>query len=227
MLAVPSLLGIDDQHIEQQWSDVPLMKAVRPYFEELQRQAEQAGFQLRAASGFRSFQRQLAIWNAKAGGSRPVLDDEGCAIDLNALSPLDAVCAIMRWSALPGASRHHWGTEIDIYDAAALEEGQSLQLTVDETEAGGPFYPMYLWLEGWLQHEDCAFFRPYRDDLGGVAPEPWHLSCGALSLDCERRLTVSALREVLARTDILYKETLLENLEWLFERFVVNTCKPS
>ena len=28
--------------------------------------------------------------------------------------------AILLWSALPGASRHHWGTDFDVFDRAAV-----------------------------------------------------------------------------------------------------------
>ena len=44
---------------------------------------------------------------------------------------------ILRWSALPGGSRHHWGTEIDIFDPDLLPQGQSLQLEPWEYESGG------------------------------------------------------------------------------------------
>ena len=35
---------------------------------------------------------------------------------------------ILEWSALPGASRHHWGSEFDVFDLAALPEGYRVQL---------------------------------------------------------------------------------------------------
>ncbi len=35
----------------------------------------------------------------------------------------ERVAAILVWSALPGASRHHWGTDCDVIDAAALPPG--------------------------------------------------------------------------------------------------------
>ena len=70
--------------------------------------AEQAGQTLAVASAYRGFDRQLSIWNAKARGEKPVLDLAGQAIDLDCLSDWDRVQAILTWSALPGASRHHW-----------------------------------------------------------------------------------------------------------------------
>ena len=43
-------------------------------FDQLAREAAKSGINLMLASGFRSFERQLLIWNAKANGERPVLD---------------------------------------------------------------------------------------------------------------------------------------------------------
>jgi len=47
------------------------------------------------------------------------------------------VRAILHWSALPGASRHHWGTEIDVIDRAALADGRKAQLIPAEYGADG------------------------------------------------------------------------------------------
>ena len=47
-------------------------------------------------------------------------DDAGRAVVLAHLSPLEQLQAILRFSALPGTSRHHWGTDLDVYDAAVI-----------------------------------------------------------------------------------------------------------
>ena len=41
----------------------------------------------------------------------------------------------MRWSAIPGSSRHHWGTDLDVYDAAAVTPDYQVQLTPQEWKA--------------------------------------------------------------------------------------------
>lgn len=112
----------------------------------LQQQAAKAGFKLMPASSFRSFERQLAIWNGKFEGTRPVLDAESQPIDIQTLSEGQRCEAILKWSALPGASRHHWGTEIDFYDPFRLPNGQSLQLEPWEYEQGGYFAQLNDWL---------------------------------------------------------------------------------
>ena len=78
---------------------------------------------MQPASSFRDFERQQLIWNCKFNGERKVHDDEGNLLDLALLDDWQKAQAILRWSALPGGSRHHWGTEIDIFDPDLLSQG--------------------------------------------------------------------------------------------------------
>jgi len=142
----------------------------------LQAAAREAGFDIQIASGFRSFERQLAIWNGKANGHRTVLDEQSHIIDMSTLCDTDKALAIMRWSALPGCSRHHWGTDFDIYDAASVPADYEVQLTSGEVSNGGVFAPMHEWLDRYLASARSGLFRPYAEDTGGIAPERWHLS---------------------------------------------------
>lgn len=146
-------------------------------FRQLQRRAEKAGFAMTLASGFRSYERQLMIFNNKARGVRPVVDDHDCVVDRAACDDQAWLEAILRFSALPGTSRHHWGTDFDVYDAAGLADGCSLALAPWEYQPGGPFAAFNAWLTDLLLADDAeGFFRPYAEDCGGVAPEAWHLS---------------------------------------------------
>ena len=193
----------------------------------LTQRAAQQGFELCVASGFRSFERQLAIWNAKAEGLRPVLDDQNKVVNLTTLDELQRVVAIMRYSALPGASRHHWGCDIDIYDRAALVEGTSVQLLPSESAEGGPFYKFHQWLNILLHRGDCeGFYRPYNVDRGGVAPEPWHFSYAPMAADYQSSLTLQVLFEVIDSADIGFKATILDNLPQLFQRFIALPPPP-
>ena len=98
--------------------------------------------------------------------------------------------AILRYSAIPGTSRHHWGTDLDVYDAAALPADYRLQLSPQEVAPGGLFDPLHRWLdERMAAGASQGFFRPYARDSGGVAPERWHLSFAPLAQVCEARLS--------------------------------------
>ncbi len=93
-------------------------------------------------SSFRDFERQLAIWNGKCRGERDLLDRGRASGWMPAALDQDAlVSAILLWSALPGASRHHWGTDMDVIDAAAVPAGAAVQLEPAEYAPGGSLQP--------------------------------------------------------------------------------------
>ncbi|QSA19335.1 D-alanyl-D-alanine carboxypeptidase family protein, partial [Vibrio furnissii] len=71
----------------------------------LKQAADAAGFVFNIASGFRPFERQLAIWNRKMAGETAILDANSQPLDTTHWSEADKVHAILRWSALPGGSR--------------------------------------------------------------------------------------------------------------------------
>src|SRR5215510_1796293 len=98
------------------------------------------GIDLVAFSTFRDFDRQLGIWNGKFRGERPMQDREGKPLNARELRHAGPVDAILWWAALPGASRHHWGTDFDVMDARAKPPGYKLQVIPAEYEAGGPFH---------------------------------------------------------------------------------------
>jgi LAS superfamily LD-carboxypeptidase LdcB len=201
----------------------PMHRDVVDPFHSLQADARQAGFDLAIVSGYRGFERQLSIWNRKAAGELPVLDSEARPLDPAALSDTDLAFAILRWSALPGASRHHWGTDFDIYDALACPPGYEVELVPAEVERGGLFGPMHQWLDGRIARDETwGFFRPYDRDRGGVAPERWHLSHGPTAAAFQRRLTPSLLRGAIGNADMRLRDAVLDHLDEIFDRFVMN-----
>jgi len=172
-----------------------LVPAAAQAFRQLQEDAREAGFGLAIASSYRSFDRQLAIFNAKASGERPVHDDDGQPVALGSLPVAHRLAAILRYSALPGASRHHWGTDLDVYDALAVEPGYRVMLTPQEVTPPGPFAALHAWLdERMAGRRSHGFYRPYAVDRGGVAPERWHLSYAPVARHCEGRVTAALLR---------------------------------
>jgi LAS superfamily LD-carboxypeptidase LdcB len=182
-----------------------------------------AGFDLRIVSGFRSFERQLSIWNRKAAGALPVLDSSARPLDIANVSPAALVPAILRWSALPGASRHHWGSDVDVYDHAAAPVGYEVALVPAEVDPGGMFAGLHAWLDARMASQTAfGFFRPYDADRGGVAPERWHLSCAPVAAEFSSQLTPDVLRATIGAADMALKDVVLANLDDIFERFVTN-----
>ena len=213
------LCGATDVHLVL-WQNTTVHRALVEPLNALQRAAAAAGFDLAVASGARSFDRQLAIWNDKAEGRRPVLDDAGRPLDLTAMTAAARVRAILRFSALPGTSRHHWGTDVDVYDRAALPPNYRLQLTPAECAPGGVLGEFHDWLSNHLaSHFD--FHRPYKSEsVRGVAAEPWHLSHAPLARPLEAALHEGVVARRLATSELALKATVLSMLPAIFTEFV-------
>jgi LAS superfamily LD-carboxypeptidase LdcB len=182
------------------------------------------GIGLAVVSAFRDFDRQLAIWNDKFLGARALSGADGRPLDVRGLAPEARVAAILRWSALPGASRHHWGTDIDVIDTHALPQGYRPQLEPHEYAPGGVFARLTTWLDANMGR--FGFFRPYRVARGGVQPEAWHLSYAPLAEPALRRFTRGTLYGALAASNIEGREIVLDQIDALYTRYVANVDRP-
>lgn len=195
-------------------------QVLNPFFD-LQAAAQNAGFELKICSAYRSFDRQLQIWNGKLSGMRPVMDPFGKPINIQKLSPWQKIQAILRWSALPGASRHHWGTDFDIYDASAMPENYQIQLIPEEVQGNGLFAPMHNWLDSYLESGKTDFYRPYKTDKGGIAPERWHLSYRPLADKYAEMLTRELLAARLKNSDLMLLDEVLKHLDDILQRYII------
>jgi LAS superfamily LD-carboxypeptidase LdcB len=215
------IYGLDEKGLIPYSESILLSPKTLSEFKRLQEKAEDQGIQLEIVSGFRSFNRQLLIWNNKAKGERPLLDENGDQLDFSSLSPIEIVHAILRWSALPGGSRHHWGTDFDVYDAKAITKDE-LQLIPSEYEPGGDCEKLGEFLNQELSQKDCAFFRPYSLDLGGVGVEPWHLSFKEESKSFLSSLDIQTHKEILKDVPIVHKDIVLSHLDEIYATYILN-----
>ncbi|AKO45117.1 M15 family metallopeptidase [[Haemophilus] ducreyi] len=186
-------------------------------FLRLQHAARQAGFNLQPASTYRDFNRQMLIWNAKFNGKRKIHNDAGKQIDITTLTDLAKIKAILRWSAVPGASRHHWGTEIDIFDPDLLPQGQHLQLEPWEYQSNGYFVPLIKWLH---QHTaSFGFYFPFDGIQNSqVGEEPWHLSYHPIATQYEKIFTKTMLQTAWQNEPLAGKNCLLNHFSELFSQ---------
>ncbi|MCS5595302.1 MAG: M15 family metallopeptidase [Porticoccaceae bacterium] len=231
-VAADILTGLTDRHLVDvalsqnslsQKSVLVHQKALTPFLD-LKAEAKKQGFDLCICSGFRSFERQMLIWNQKLLGERPVIDELGDPINMSLLDPWQQIQAVLRWSALPGTSRHHWGSDFDVYDANAMPEGYQIQLTTDECEGDGVFAPMHEWLSGVFmkgQEGSKGFYRPYAIDRGGIFPEPWHISYAPIANNYAQQLTTDIVkRQLLDNLELVSLDTVLKYLDEIIGRFV-------
>ena len=187
--------------------------------------ATAAGIDLVAASSFRDFERQLALWNRKWRGERPLLDRNGQPVDPATLDDGGRVEAILWWSAVPGGSRHHWGTDIDVIDAAAMPPGYQVQLVPEEYAPGGVFGRLAGWLDDNLAR--FGFHRPYATGACGAGIEPWHVSYSPVSARALEAFTLPVLRRAIESSGMLGKTQVLERLPEIYTRFVLAVDPPA
>lgn len=219
-ISVEEILGKTEQHLHFIDEHLAIHKAMVSAFKGLQKAALSDGFTISIASGFRSFERQEMIWNNKFLGTKPVKDKQGDNIDIALLNDIDKAHAILLYSALPGASRHHWGCDIDIYAQNLLPEGQQLQLEPWEYESAGPFAPLSTWLEQNAHSFD--FYFPYNKYREGVAAEPWHISFAPLSHAYEQAFQLDLLVTCLSHSSVVGKQVIIDNIENIAQRYIYN-----
>ncbi|MFC6439717.1 M15 family metallopeptidase [Bowmanella sp. JS7-9] len=224
MISSAQYLGIEESHLVGIASGHRLTPDAAAAFIQMQRAAAAEGIDIAIASSHRSFDRQSAIWQAKWQGQRAVLDIHQQAVDMQALSDEQKLFAILLYSAIPGGSRHHWGTDLDVYDArACAERGHALQLVASEYHDNGPCAAMSLWLE---QHAHTyGFYRPYAEFHGAIAAEPWHLSYRPQAREISDNFDVEQLVSLLRTQCVAGKSAILAHIDDIFYRYILNKVR--
>lgn len=218
------LLGQQTDHLDRLNESTLLHFEIIEPLKKLQYSAIEKGFDLQVISGFRSFEKQLHIWNAKALGQRKILDDAGFELDYKNLNKEELLFAILRFSAIPGASRHHWGTDFDIYDANSIKK-EDVQLVESECVGDGACANMHQWLSERIEkNKSFDFYRPYKNDLGGVAPEPWHLSYKPLSDLYTKSFSYDLFVNHIKNIEIELKDLILKNSKDIYNNYIINIC---
>lgn len=215
-VASPHLYGLSSAHLVE-YCGFLLETETAVAFEKMRIAAAKDGITLEICSAFRDFERQQHIWNAKASGKRVLLDSDSKPVDINDKTPEQIIALILLWSALPGTSRHHWGTDIDVFDGNAIPKDK-LQLVPQEYASNGPCHQLYIWLVQNAQR--FGFYFPFQQGLSGVSPEPWHLSYLPVSKGFLNSFDTQTLRKILQDSSVLYKESLFNNLEGLAQEYV-------
>ena len=148
---------------------INLRQEAHDAFLKMKKAAYSAGFDVKMISSYRSFEKQKAIFERKFINYT----------EIDNIEPLDAIDKIIEYSTIPGTSRHHWGTDIDIIDGYPRVSGDVL--VPEKFEAGGPFENFKKWLD--KNANSFGFYLVYTDDFfrKGFKYEPWHYSYAPLS----------------------------------------------
>ncbi|MCT4640758.1 MAG: M15 family metallopeptidase [Bacteriovoracaceae bacterium] len=205
-------------------NDINLEKETYKSFLKLKKTLSFKNIHLDIISSYRSFDRQLIIWNEKALGKRKLYDQNGSLLDYSTLTETQILNSILCWSAIPGASRHHWGTDIDIFDAN-IKQKKQIALTNEEYE--NEFKNLSDQLTKLISiNKSEGFYRPYNEYKGGISKELWHLSHLPTSHFFEKEYTFTVFKKNIEESKLLLKDLLIKNLEFIFKKYVINTSLP-
>ena len=185
--------------------EVLLLAGVASAFETMRRRAVHDGLDIVGVSGYRSIDRQKSIWNRKFRAALECgLDDE------------EALADVLIYSAIPGWSRHHWGSDIDLIGPDLFT---TPRLEIADWESGGPCYELGHWLDE--NAELFGFRKPYDENRGGHLPEPWHWSFVPAALPCLWQLISLGWQQTLAAQELEGREGLYLRGAELFQDYVL------
>jgi LAS superfamily LD-carboxypeptidase LdcB len=178
MLFAPSVLGqivLPENELLGQGSPNLIEKdgyRLRPKaadaFDALKAAALKDGIAIKVVSSYRDYAHQNRIWERKYLRFRE-----------SGLSPIQSIQKIIEYSTIPGTSRHHWGTDLDLIDGTPKVDGDVL--VPSKFHGTGPFCKFKDWMD--IHANSFGFELVYTDaiDRKGFKYEPWHYSYVPLS----------------------------------------------
>tara|TARA_R110000787_G_scaffold71771_3_gene159816 strand:+ start:13107 stop:13847 length:741 start_codon:yes stop_codon:yes gene_type:complete len=165
-------------------------KEAKVAFEEMKVAALKDGINIEVVSAYRDFQKQKSIFENKYKR----FTKEG-------LTPIEAVERIIKYSTIPGTSRHHWGTDIDIIDANYPKPKSVLE---EENYYGnGPYCKLKEWMN---EHsESYGFYEVYTKNPNrkGFEYEPWHFSYAPVSIPMLKAYQKLDIKSILKEENVL------------------------
>ena len=152
-------------------------------------EALKSNINIEVVSAYRSFQRQKEIFE----GKYVKYTSEG-------LSPMKAIEKIIEYSTIPGTSRHHWGTDLDLIDGNAPRPESVL--VASNFHGTGPFCKMKEWMD---EHaESFGFYEVYTNNANrkGFKYEPWHFSYAPVSKPMLQAYKKLDIKEILSEEKV-------------------------
>ncbi len=137
-------------------------------FQKLKIEAAKSGINLRIVSATRTFSQQKQLWENKWMAHTPVNTDTGEFLPKpfskqDFLTKEQRALRILEFTAMPSASRHHWGTDLDFNDVNPSYWANARGIRE------------YAWLtENAPKFGFCQVYSANR--LSGYKEEKWHWS---------------------------------------------------
>ena len=166
---------VDFAKIDRAYADKEgryMHKGAYESFKAMHEAAKKDGITLTIKSAARNFDYQKGIWERKWTGATLLEGKENAAKAYQ--NHTERAIAILKYSSMPGSSRHHWGTDIDI---------NSFTNSYFETGKGKKEFD---WLSA--NAKKFGYCRPYTklgtDRQSGYQEEKWHWSYNPVANFC-------------------------------------------
>ena len=155
----PLFVKVSTEHTER---NIHLIPPVYEAFKKMHEAALADNIKLKITSGHRTFAEQIYEWTLRWDNPRT---------DTEFADDVEKAKFVLQYRSMPGTTRHHWGTDIDI---------NSFELAYFQTEEGINVY-------NWLKKNAAAFgfYQPYTE-INEIRPkgyqeEKWHWSYKPIS----------------------------------------------
>lgn len=173
--------------------DFKLREEARLQFNLMRKAAKEQGFHVHVVSSYRSYNHQNGIWERKYKNFR----NQG-------FSHQKTIDKIIEYSTIPGTSRHHWGTDLDIIDATrGIPSNPLSEVHFNE---GGRMRKFKLWLDENAEKFGFHLVYTNQSDRKGFKYEPWHFSYKPLSQKMLKQYNALDLKELLQSQKLMGSE---------------------
>ncbi|MCB9092486.1 MAG: M15 family metallopeptidase [Halobacteriovoraceae bacterium] len=203
------LTGRTDSHLTKvPGTEFLIYTPILDDFLDLQDSATKELIDLRIVSSYRNLDYQLKIWSEKAEGKRDLYNRDGKKLKYSQLNEEQILSAILNFTTLPGSSRHHWGTDLDLYDHTEFKNtDQKLLLINNEYEKGGPCFHLRTFMDN-----NKIFYRPFASDNLPISRELWHYSHRSESLKFQKSYTFEIFKRNIQEIEFPLKELIVRDL---------------
>ena len=187
---VPDSLLLGRYSLEMNGEDFQLQPAAATAFESMRAAALKDSIVIKVVSSFRDYATQKRIWNRKYK-----------RFTAEGMPPEAAIEKIIEYSTLPGTSRHHWGTDIDLVLGDIEVEGDVL--LEEHFHQSGPYEKLRLWMERNASTFGFILVYTNEEERKGFHYEPWHYSYAPLSISYLKRYSENYLLQKMAKDTTL------------------------
>ncbi len=175
-----------------------LLPEAAKQFELMKADALKAGFKIHVISSYRNYTYQNGIWERKYKANQ--------AKKIGAKQNIEK---IIEYSTIPGTSRHHWGTDLDIIDGTRGVPADPLN--EKHFNEGGSMHKFKLWLDEHASKYGFYLVYTNHPSRKGFKYEPWHFTYKAISEPMLQAYKKLDIKKVLQENKLMGSENFTDD----------------